>query len=73
MDSRRLVVWISTGVLVFQGTTLAFDLLNCSAAVLGVGERLPSLDGMRPGEVAEIRRGFVALGHVPSAQARLPS
>jgi hypothetical protein len=31
MDSRRLVVWISTGILVFQGSTLAFDLLNCSA------------------------------------------
>jgi hypothetical protein len=31
MDSRRLVVWISTGILVFQGATLAFDLLNCTA------------------------------------------
>ena len=31
MDSRRLMVWISTGILVFQGSTLAFDLLNCSA------------------------------------------
>ena len=31
MDSRRLVVWISTGILGFQGATLAFDLLNCSA------------------------------------------
>jgi len=28
MDSRRLVVWISTGILGFQGATLAFDLLN---------------------------------------------
>jgi hypothetical protein len=31
MDSRRLVVWISTGILGFQGGTLAFDLLNCTA------------------------------------------
>jgi hypothetical protein len=26
MESRRLVVWISTGILGFQGATLAFDL-----------------------------------------------
>jgi hypothetical protein len=31
MDSHRLVVWISTGILGFQGATLAFDLLNCTA------------------------------------------
>ncbi len=31
MDSRRLVVWISTGILVFQGSALALDLLNCCA------------------------------------------
>ncbi len=31
MDSRRLVVWISTGLLGFQGAMLAFDLLNCTA------------------------------------------
>jgi hypothetical protein len=31
MDSRRLVVWISTGILGFQGATLTFDLLNCTA------------------------------------------
>lgn len=31
MDSRRLVVWISTGILGFQGLTLCFDLLNCTA------------------------------------------
>ena len=31
MDSRRLVDWISTGILGFQGATLAFDLLNCTA------------------------------------------
>ena len=31
MDSRRLVVWISTAILGFQGVTLAFDLLNCTA------------------------------------------
>ncbi|MFY8148571.1 MAG: hypothetical protein ACOVNL_05045 [Prochlorococcaceae cyanobacterium] len=31
MDSRRLVVWISTGILGFQGFTLCFDLLNYTA------------------------------------------
>ena len=31
MDSRRLVVWISTGILGFQGATLAFDPLKCIA------------------------------------------
>ena len=31
MDTRRLVIWISTGILGFQGATLAFDLLNCTA------------------------------------------
>ncbi|MFN5162780.1 MAG: hypothetical protein ACK5FE_16205 [Cyanobacteriota bacterium] len=30
MDSRRLVVWISSAVLGFQGVTLAVDLLNCT-------------------------------------------
>ena len=31
MDSCRLVVWISIGILGFQGATLAFDLLICTA------------------------------------------
>ncbi|MCT0223867.1 hypothetical protein [Synechococcus sp. CS-1328] len=31
MDSRRLVVWISAGILGFQSVTLGFDLLNCTA------------------------------------------
>jgi hypothetical protein len=30
MASRRLVVWISAGILGFQGATLAFDLLHCT-------------------------------------------
>ena len=30
MESRRLVVWISTGILGFQGITLCVDLLNCT-------------------------------------------
>ena len=30
MDSRRLVVWISAGILGFQGVTLALDLIQCS-------------------------------------------
>ena len=31
MESRRLVVLISTAILGFQGVTLAFDLLSCTA------------------------------------------
>lgn len=31
MDLRRLVVWLSAGILGFQGATLALDLLNCTA------------------------------------------
>ena len=30
MESRRLVVWISAGILGFQGGTLALDLVNCT-------------------------------------------
>jgi hypothetical protein len=30
MDSRRLVVWIATGILGFQDATLAFDLLKAA-------------------------------------------
>jgi hypothetical protein len=30
MDSRRLVVWISAGILGFQGGTLVLDLIHCS-------------------------------------------
>lgn len=30
MESRRLVVWISAGILGFQGTTLILDLANCT-------------------------------------------
>ena len=44
MDSRRLVVWISTGILGFQGATLAFDLLNCTA----MGWLYVHLNGLAP-------------------------
>lgn len=30
MDSHRLVIWISAGILGFQGGTLAFDLITCT-------------------------------------------
>jgi len=30
MESRRLVVWISAGILCFQGGTLVLDLIHCS-------------------------------------------
>jgi len=35
--SRRLVVWISAGILGFQGGTLALDLINCTVPVLALG------------------------------------
>ena len=30
MESRRMVVWISAGILGFQGGTLVLDLIHCS-------------------------------------------
>jgi len=30
MDSHRLMVWITNGILGFQGAMLAFDLLKCT-------------------------------------------
>ncbi|MFN9622139.1 MAG: hypothetical protein ACK587_04805 [Cyanobacteriota bacterium] len=30
MDTRRLVVWLSAGLLAFQGGTLVLDLIHCS-------------------------------------------
>ena len=39
MDSKRLVVWISAGILVFQGGALAVDLLNCMAVTWMVVQR----------------------------------
>jgi hypothetical protein len=55
MDSRRLVVWISSAVLGFQGVTLGFDLLNCTVLswvyVQRYGVLSPKAAG-RSGEVA---------------------
>ncbi|MFM7314301.1 MAG: hypothetical protein ACKO0M_14260 [Cyanobium sp.] len=61
MESRRLVVWISTAILGFQGVTLAFDLLNCTALswlyvrVNGFGpgpQQVVQQPGAMPGEGA---------------------
>ena len=61
MDSRRLVVWISTGILGFQGATLAFDLLNCTALswlVLRVNG-LPRLERQQKHQPSAAERGLV--------------
>ena len=58
MTSRRLVVWISTGILGFQGATLAFDLLNCTALswlVLHVNGRQVVVRGLRWADTEGVR------------------
>jgi len=40
MDARRLVVWISVGVLGFQGSALALDLLHCTLLSVLLAQRL---------------------------------
>ena len=54
MESRRLVVWISAGILGFQGATLAFDLLNCTVLswlfVQRHGFALPQPQPQPPGQ-----------------------
>ena len=66
MESRRLVVWISTGILGFQGVTLCFDLLNCTALswvyVRSVGFQA-SVTRENAGTAAELAcRGSTPLG-----------
>ena len=72
MESRRLVVWISTAILGFQGVTLAFDLLNCTALswlyvrVNGFGpgpQQVVQQPGAMPGE------GMRPSGDVPAEGA----
>jgi len=51
MESRRLVVWISAGILGFQGATLAFDLLNCTVlSWLFVRQHGLGVELLRPGD-----------------------
>ncbi len=57
MDIRRLVVWISAGILGFQGATLALDLLNCTALSWFYVRRYGLEEGAeRPAKAAEGRR-----------------
>jgi len=61
MTSRRLVVWISTGILGFQGATVAFDLLNCTALswlVLRVNG-LPRVERQQKQQPSAAERGLV--------------
>ena len=55
MESRRLVVWISAGILGFQGATLAFDLLNCTVlSWLFVRQHGLGVELVRPGDVPPV-------------------
>jgi hypothetical protein len=55
MESRRLVVWISAGILGFQGATLAFDLLNCTVlSWLFVRQHGLGVEVVRPGGAAPV-------------------
>jgi hypothetical protein len=57
MDLRRLVVWISAGILGFQGATLALDLLNCTALSWLYVRRYGLEEGAEgPAKAAEGRR-----------------
>ena len=64
MESRRLVVWISTAILGFQGVTLAFDLLNCTA----LSWLYVRLNGFEPGpqQVVQQPGGMPGEGMRPS-------
>ena len=73
MESRRLVVWISTAILGFQGVTLAFDLLNCTALswlyvrLNGFGpgpQQVVQQPGAMPGDDAKPSGGVPAEGAV---------
>ncbi len=65
MESRRLVVWISAGILGFQGGTLVLDLLHCSV-LSWLYLRRYGLELMVPAERVEQRPpervGFVVAG-----------
>ena len=55
MESRRLVVWISAGILGFQGATLAFDLLNCTVlSWLFVRQHGLGVELVRPGDAPPV-------------------
>ncbi|QNI44870.1 hypothetical protein SynRCC2555_01084 [Synechococcus sp. WH 8101] len=72
MTSRRLVVWISTGILGFQGATLAFDLLNCTALswlVLRVNG-LPRLERQQKHQPSAAENGLVL---DPDAKPQTPA
>ena len=57
MDVRRLVAWISAGILGFQGATLALDLLNCTALSWLYVRRYGLEEGAEgPAKAAEGRR-----------------
>ncbi len=70
MESRRLVVWISAGILGFQGATLAFDLLNCTVlSWLFVRQHGLGVELVRPGGKPE---AFAPGGGAAAGRSGLP-
>jgi hypothetical protein len=70
MESRRLVVWISAGILGFQGATLAFDLLNCTV-LTWLFVRQHGMGGVAPG--GRQQAGEIGPAEGPEAQERAAS
>ena len=75
MESRRLVVWISAGILGFQGGTLVLDLLHCSV-LSWLYLRRYGLELVVPAERVEQRPpegvGFVVAGGAQTSQPQAP-
>ena len=75
MESRRLVVWISAGILGFQGGTLVLDLIHCSV-LSWLYLRRYGLELVVPAERVEQRPpegvGFVVAGGAQTSQPQAP-
>jgi hypothetical protein len=80
MDSRRLVVWLSAGILGFQGGTLVLDLIHCSVLSLlyirryGLEQVVPT-DRLeqRPPEGLGRLEGLSGATHPSQAQPQPPA
>ena len=74
MDSRRLVVWLSAGILGFQGGTLVLDLIHCSV-LSWLYVRRYGLEQVVPAESIEQRppQGLGKLEGIRAEPAQTPS
>ncbi|MFI0403948.1 MAG: hypothetical protein ACH34U_13675 [Cyanobium sp.] len=75
MESRRLVVWISAGILGFQGGALVLDLIHCSV-LSWLYLRRYGLELVVPAERVEQRPpegvGLVVAGGAQTSQPQAP-